>query len=267
MKFSAPVAVAYLAAGAYAGVVERDATVVSGVLGKVQSGIDSLDSAVKGFSGDVKPVTSAAEALTATIKSGKTTVDGSSDLTIEDSAALITLVNGLQSHGQTLTDDLTSKRDDIEKGGYCDITRSHLNDINNASQDLVKSVTAKVPSDLRSTAAALAGKINDVLAKAADAFSPANCKNAAGGGSSSAAPSSSAKDTGSAAPSTSAKATGSAPVSTAAPSTTAQPTGSAKPTGSSAAPTSSTPAVVVPGAAGKVAPAGILALAIAAFVL
>jgi len=252
MKFSGAVVLA-AAAGTYA-----QLPVVQGVLDKVGSGIDALDSAAKGFNGDVAAVKSKADALVAAIKSGKTTIDGSSDLTLNDALGLTTPVQALTKKGQALADDFKAKRSDVEKAGACDTVRSELSDINTNSQALIKSVVSKVPTAAQSIAQQLADGLTQVLNQAQTDFSEANCKNSGG---SSGSQTGGASQTSAAATTTGGKQT-SAPATTLAPTTTAAPTGG---NGGNGTATGTTPPVTA--GAAFLAPAGALVMAVAAALL
>ncbi|KAK8929130.1 Cell wall mannoprotein 1 [Metarhizium anisopliae] len=165
MKFSNAVVLA-AATGTYAQI-----TVIQGVLTSVGSGIDGLNSAATGFNGDVDAVKSKADALVSAIKSGKSKVDSSSDLTLTDALGLTDPVQGLTKKGQALADNFKAKRSDVEKAGACDTVRSELKDINDNSQDLIKSVVSKVPQDAQSIASSLAAGLTKVLNQAQDDFS------------------------------------------------------------------------------------------------
>lgn len=261
MKFSL---VAIAATGAAAAVVERDGTLVNGVIASVQSGIEKLDSAVNSYNGDKGPLVSASDALVAAIKAGKTKVDGSGELSDTDAVALIDPVNKLTAASKKLVDDLTSKRDQVEKAGECDTVRGQLQDISTNSEALVKSIVSKVPDSLQSTAASLSAGVKKQLDQANSNFSEANCKNASGGGSTSApgGGSTSAPGTETSAPATetSAPATETSAPATETGSATGTPTGGETPTATN------TPPVITAGAA-SFAPAAALAAVAAAFAL
>lgn len=263
MKFSL---VALAATGVAAAVVERDGKLVNGVIADVQSGIEKLDSTVKSYSGDKGPLVSASEALVSSIKSGKTKVDGSGDLSQDDALALITPVQDLTKASETLVNDLKSKRDQVEKAGECDTVRGQLQQISSNSDALVKSIVSKVPEALQGTAASLSAGVKKQLDAANEDFSEANCKNASGGGSTSTqgggGSTSSAPGTETSAPATetSAPATETSAPATESGSATGTPTGGETPTATN------TPPVITAGAA-AFAPAAALAAVAAAFAL
>lgn len=254
MKFSNAVVLA-AATGTYAQI-----TVIQGVLTEVGGGIDGLNSAASSFNGDVDAVKSKADALVSAIKSGKTKVDGSSDLTLNDALGLTDPVQALTKKGQSLADNFKAKRSDVEKAGACGTVRTELKDINDNSQALIKSVVSKVPKDAQTIAESLAAGLTKVLNQAQDDFSESNCKNSGNSGSSSSKTGGSSQT--SAAASTTAAATG-GQTSASAPATTLAPT-SAAPSGNGT--TGGNPPPVTAGAS-FLAPAGALVMAVAAALL
>lgn len=155
---------------------------IQSVLNSVQGAIDSLDSAVKEFNGDIVAVNSKGDALVSAITAGKTNLDASTDLALTDALGLPGPVQALTRQAQTLADDFRAKRSDIEKAGACNTVRSKLGDINTSSQALVNSVTSKVPQNAQSIAQQLAGSLIRVLNQAQDDFSVINCQNSGGSG-------------------------------------------------------------------------------------
>ncbi|EFZ03942.1 hydrophobic surface binding protein A family protein [Metarhizium robertsii] len=254
MKFSNAVVLA-AATGTYAQI-----TVIQGVLTSVGSGIEGLDSAATGFNGDVDAVKSKADALVSAIKSGKTKVDGSSDLTLTDALGLTDPVQSLTKKGQSLADNFKAKRSDVEKAGACDTVRTELSDINTNSKALIDAVVSKVPKDAQTIAQSLAAGLTKVLNQAQDDFSESNCKNSGGSGGSS-SKTGGASATSAAAPTTAAATGGHSSAS--APATTLAPT-SAAPSGNGT--TGGNPPPVTAGAS-FLAPAGALVMAVAAALL
>ncbi|KAF5132844.1 Cell wall mannoprotein 1 [Metarhizium anisopliae] len=258
MKFSNAVVLA-AATGTYAQI-----TVIQDVLTSVGSGIDGLNSAATGFNGDVDAVKSKADTLVSAIKSGKTKVDGSDDLTLTDALGLTDPVQGLTKKGQSLADNFKSKRSDVEKASACSTVRTQLKDINDNSQALIKSVVSKVPKDAQTIAQSLAAGLTKVLGQAQDDFSESNCKDSGSPGGSSSKTGGSSQ-TSAAAPTTAAATGGhsSASASASAPATTLAPT-SAAPSGNGT--TGGNPPPVTAGAS-FLAPAGALVMAVAAALL
>ncbi|ATY65967.1 Cell wall galactomanno [Cordyceps militaris] len=164
--------------GAHGLVAQRDAAPVIAVLTAVQNDIDGLDAAVQGWTTDPAPVLDASNQLVATIGQGTTTVQGTADLTLEESLDLLPPVDSLKQHAQTLVDDLKAKKDVIQQAGLCEIVSGQIADISTASKQLIDATVSKVPPEAQDIAAQQAQGINDVLADAQTAFSAENCTNA-----------------------------------------------------------------------------------------
>ncbi|PHH64291.1 hypothetical protein CDD81_4775 [Ophiocordyceps australis] len=281
MKFSA-VTVACMATGVLATpptrVYERDLATITGILSSVGSDIDSLGNTVQGYNGDAGPVVSSADKLISTLKDGTTKAEGSSQLDLTGALGLQQPVKDLQSKAENLLTQFKSKKQTIEEAGQCGTVREKLSSIDSNGQALIKAIVSKVPTEAQGIANGLAAGLQGVLSQAADEFSMSKCMdkggNSSGGSSATSAPGTSA---GSSAPATSATATGGG-------STGAYPMPSTGPTGGYStpangggypAPTGGVPtgAPTMPGApvvtagAALVAPAGIMAAAMAAILL
>ncbi|KAG6038755.1 hypothetical protein E4U41_003732 [Claviceps citrina] len=261
MKYSAALAV-LVAAGAYA-----DLQTVQTALSDISSGIDGLTSAAQGFNGDVDAVKSKADSLIASIKKGKSSVDGTSDLTLTDSLGLTEPVQALTKKGQTLADTFKSKRSDVEKAGACGTVRSDLSAINEGSQALIKSIVSKVPTEAQTIASSLAAGLTKVLGQAQEDFSESNCKDSSAVPTTAAAPTTAASPKTSAAASASQTETESAPETETAPaSTTMAASATILPThGGNTTATGAPPAITA--GASFVAPAGVLVMAVVAALL
>lgn len=189
MKISDIVYAGFLACSATASIVhsrlgsrdnptltERDVATITNVLGDVGSGIDDLDSAVQSYDGsDSTAVVDASKALLSTIQGGKTTVDGSGDLTLADALGLQSPVKDLTDKARNLSDNLQGKKDAIQGAGECSTTRKLVTDINEASKDLINAVISKVPSDAQPIAEGLASDLRKVLDDLQSAFSETGC--------------------------------------------------------------------------------------------
>jgi hypothetical protein len=162
---------------------ERDAATVTNVLNDVGSGVENLDSAVQSYDGsDYSPVVDASQALLGTIQDGKTTVDGSENLSLADSLALQGPVEELTDKVHTLADNLKGKKETIQEAGECSTTRELITNINGASQDLIDSVISKVPPAARPIAENLASDLRNILDDLQSAFSETGCVDSGNGG-------------------------------------------------------------------------------------
>ncbi|KAM4067145.1 hydrophobic surface binding protein A domain-containing protein [Hirsutella rhossiliensis] len=176
MKYSAPLALVCLAAGAFAGpVVERDIKIVTGVLTKVQADIDALVTTVKAFKGDVGGVISKAESLVATINSGTTLVQGSPNLELAEALQLLPAVESLRDHGGILSKELVARRSVVQAAGQCGRTRTQIDHIVSSSSQLVAAFVSKIPQAAQDIAHRKASEITQVLQQAQDDFTPGKC--------------------------------------------------------------------------------------------
>lgn len=247
--------------------VDRDASTVTGILSNVKKNLEALDSAVKSYSGDKAPLLKASNTLISTLKDGKTKVDASSELSLDDAVTLTGPVKDLTKTGQGLADDLKAFKPTVEKEGECSLVRTQVGNVNDASQALIKAVVGKVPQEAQQIAQQLSAGLIQVLKDSVAEFNEQNCKDSGNGGSPSGGASTSA-----AAPPTGGASTSAGPAPTGADSTSVAP-GTPTPTpietptaGGPSQPSGTEPPVVTAGAA-HMAPLGAGAAALAAAAL
>lgn len=179
MHFSASVTVIAAAlSGVHGLVVQRDASVILGVLKNVQTDVEGLDSAVKAWTNDPAPVLDSSNKLVATISQGTSTVQASAPLSLNDSIGLLGPVKDLRAHAQTLVNDLKAKKDVVQKGGLCDAVSSQISSISDKSKGLINATVSKVPQAAQDIAKQQAQGFIDTLSDAQTAFNKDNCKNA-----------------------------------------------------------------------------------------
>ncbi|KAJ4155457.1 hypothetical protein LMH87_000698 [Akanthomyces muscarius] len=269
MKFSV-IACAVTGALALNTHVERDASEINSILADVKKNLESLDSAVKSYNGDKSTLLKASNDLISTLKDGKTKVDASAELDLNDAVTLTAPVQDLTKTGESLAGDLKAFKSTVEKESECTLIRTQVGNVNDASQALIKSVVGKVPEEAQQIASQLSAGLTKVLQDTVTEFNEDNCKDSGNGGSSpsgsSSAPASSSAPSSSAAGSSSAAPTGSASVpATSAPATSSSAASGSAPA-SSSGPASTAPPVVTAGAA-ALAPLGAAAVAVAALLL
>ncbi|KAG6008167.1 hypothetical protein E4U21_004925 [Claviceps maximensis] len=246
---------------------ERDLQTITGVLQNVQSDIQSLDSAVKAGGTDPEPMLKASNTLIKTIKDSKSKVDGSSELTLTDAVKLTQAVQDMTKVSQDLVDNLKTMKATIEKLGYCDAVRTQTSSINDESQALIKSVVSKVPEEAQDIAGQLSAGLVKVLKQVEDDFSAQNCKNSGGAGNMP-PPSGPASTYGSSSSSSSnGAATTAAPEYSYSPTAIPTPTSTATATGTGGMTMGPSTTHPVTAGAAAFAPAGALALAVAALVM
>lgn len=156
----------------------RDAKAITDVFAAVQTNIDSLDQAVLGWTCNPGPVLKASYGLVSTIKSGITTVSANANLTLSESLSLLTPVQNLKTHAQTLVTDLKAKKAQIQTDFECDVVRQTIADMATNSQGLVDATISKVPPEAQDIAKGQAQGIIDVLNDAQTSFNTTNCVNA-----------------------------------------------------------------------------------------
>lgn len=273
--------------------VGRDLPTITTVINSVGDKINALDAAASSYDGgDATAFQKAGTDLETAISDGVTTVQGTSDLTLNDAIGLQSQVTTLQSSAEKLVADLAGKKAQIEGAGLCDTVRGQSTRLNDLSKQLIDAITAKVPTAAQSIASQLTAGFTATLQQNQANFADGNCTNAgggSGGGASSASSSSSASASTTSAPaaatgslsSSSSKTTSAAGLTTSRPTTTGGGGGAAsvRPTASGsrtmtttggaggASPTSSGVVTVNGGAALQVGSLGGLALGFAAMLL
>lgn len=175
--------------------VQRDLATVTSAFATVAKALTGLDTAVKGLNGaaDIGNVQSASSALLSALNTGASNVKSSTDLTLQEAIQLQQVVSGLQTTGQSLANDLSSKKTVIQDLGLCQIVALQAADIAKSSKALSDAVVSKVPQAAQQIAAQMASGFSNALTQSQQTFAPGNCTNkAAAGGGSGSAPSSSA---------------------------------------------------------------------------
>lgn len=158
----------------------RDIDTVNAALNPVMQGLDTLDQAVKSFSGDFGPVQASADQLLVTIRTSKAQIDASDTLSVRDAARLRTPVNNLQTMAQTLVSDLKTRKPDIMNLNACDVTREKIGPITSEATALINSVVTKVPDRVQAATGTFVSRLQVTLSSANTEFNSDNCKNSAG---------------------------------------------------------------------------------------
>lgn len=182
MKIAAHLILACLAVGGYSDIINLHPHPMKAVLVNVKNDIEALHSSVRSFNGDDKPVVSAAEKVISTIKAGKTTIDASAPVTGPASFDLQEPMMDLVASGMSLSGYLKTRRSDVVKAGLCDEVHRLVTDINTASQAFIESVINKFPTMVQSIARIMSRELIDELDETQEYFSADNCKNGSGGG-------------------------------------------------------------------------------------
>jgi hypothetical protein len=189
MKFSLPIVSMVLGAASGTMLFERDLATIQNVLSTVSKAVDSLDSAVKSFSGEPGPLTDASTSLLSALNGGVSTVKGTSSLSQNDALSVASYVQGLNTSVATVVSDLISKKSAIVSAGYGPTVLQQLQQQKTASDSLADAITSKTPEALQSVAKQLTAGIDTSLQSAIDAFTGTSGPSPSGspsGGSSSA---------------------------------------------------------------------------------
>jgi DNA-binding FrmR family transcriptional regulator len=178
MKYSFALACLAVETLAYQPLVVRDIQTVNGVLADVKSNLENMNSVVKssGNGNDPEPLLKASNGLLQTLDSGKTTIDGSSDLTLADAMSLTGPVKDLNDVGRDLASNLKGIRSNIEKQGQCKAVRVQISSIKSKSDALVQAVISKVPAMAQNIAKSMSSELASVLQQSEQDFSEQNCK-------------------------------------------------------------------------------------------
>jgi len=170
MKFSNIVSVATFSLGVSGTLVRRDLTTIQNVLSTISTKLGTLDTAVTSFSGDPTALTNANADVLSTLKSGTSTISGTSDLSQSDAITVSTAVQTLETSVQKVVNDLISKKSAIVAAGAGGTILQGLQDQQAASKALADALTSKVPTELQTVAAQLSAGINTDIQKGVDAF-------------------------------------------------------------------------------------------------
>lgn len=187
MKYSAAVTVALAGSAMAAG----GADAINSVLNDINSAVKSFDTAVKGYSGgDAQAVLQASSKIQSLTADGAKTIAAGSDLTLNDAVSITTNVQGLQGTLDGALSDLESAGPALAKAGQCGEMSKQLSSQAEAAKALQDAVTLKAPTETKSIAQQLGGKIGSSIAATQSKFKEL-CAGAPSSGSSSGSSSSS----------------------------------------------------------------------------
>ncbi|KAG5953601.1 hypothetical protein E4U53_004557 [Claviceps sorghi] len=177
MKFNTPLLVLSAVSGAYSLVVPRDSQDTINVLNGVQAAIDDLDSAVQEWTTDPTQTLDASNKLIGKLKDSSKAVQGGAAMNLIDAMMLLGPIGTLKTHAQTLVDDMSAKKQQIESQGLCDAVETQIDEIDNSSKNLVDATVAKIPQFAQGIGKIAAQPIMDAINSAKQAFSKTNCVN------------------------------------------------------------------------------------------
>jgi len=161
------------------------ADAVNSVLNDINTSIKSFDSAVKSYSGgDAQQLLQSANKISSITSDGAKTIASGADLTLNDAVSITTNVQGLQGTLDSALSDLEAAGPKLASGGSCSDMNKSLNGQIEAAKALQDAVTSKAPTETKSIAQQLGGKIGSSLASTQAKFQQI-CAGAPSSGSSS----------------------------------------------------------------------------------
>ncbi|KAE9991310.1 hypothetical protein EG327_000151 [Venturia inaequalis] len=185
MKFSSALTILAASGAASATILERQVQAIIGVVNGINTEVGSLDTAIKGFSGDPKPLLAASEKALATVTKGVETVNAASSITLTDSVQIQGQVSNLQASLESVVSGLLGKKSDLIAAGQGQAVYKNLQDQLTGAKGLAAAISSKVPPEVKSLADTLSAGIITALQKGIDGF-----KDAPAGGASTKSPSS-----------------------------------------------------------------------------
>jgi hypothetical protein len=187
MKFTSAAVALALSGSAVAG----GADTVNAVLKQISDDLKSFDSAIKGWTGsDISSLESASKQIQSTTEGGASKINAGDSLSLVDAAGITSNVQGLQNQLDTTLADLKAISDKIAAGGFCSNIQGQLKSQGVAASALQDAITSKSPTEAKSIAQQLGGKIGASIIDTqshydkACAGAPGPSGGAAGGGSS-----------------------------------------------------------------------------------
>jgi len=141
---------------------------------KIQSAIEGLDSAVKGYSGgDASKLSAASNGVGEATKTAQGALSAAAPLTLTDALGIQAVFNSLQGTIDTTMNDLISIKQKIVSAGQgCEIQKQIESQQGNANS-LAKLITSKVPTEVKTVAETLAGNVGESIVKAKSAYADA----------------------------------------------------------------------------------------------
>ncbi|KAF2666637.1 hypothetical protein BT63DRAFT_313451 [Microthyrium microscopicum] len=167
MKYSAVTVAAFAGSAMAAG----GADAINSVLNDINTSVKSFDSAVKGYSGgDAQALLQASSKIQSITADGAAKIAAGSDLTLNDAVSITTNVQGLQGTLDSALSDLEGAGPALAKAGKCSEITSQLSAQADAAKKLQDAVTLKAPTETKSIAQQLGGKIGSSIASTQGKF-------------------------------------------------------------------------------------------------
>ncbi|QDS68687.1 hypothetical protein FKW77_002662 [Venturia effusa] len=178
MKLSSALTILAASGAASASIMERQVQAIIGVISGINTELGKLDTIVKGFSGDPKPLAEASKMALETVTKGVETVNGASTITLTDSVQIQGQVQNLQASLEGLVSDLLAKKSELVAAGQGQVVYKSLTDQMTGAKSLSAAISTKVPPDVKTLADQLSQGLLAALQKGIDGF-----KDAGSGGS------------------------------------------------------------------------------------
>lgn len=173
MKFSSALTILAASGAASASILERQVQTIIGVVNGINTEVGSLDTAIKGFSGDPKPLTAASQKTLDTVNKGVETVNSASSITLTDSVQIQGQVQNLQSSLESVVSDLTAKKSELVAAGQGQVVYKNLEAQLTGAKALAAAISSKVPPEVKSLADTLSQGVVSALNKGVEAFKDA----------------------------------------------------------------------------------------------
>lgn len=149
-------------------IVARD---TAGSFTQIGQEVAQLDHNVQGFSGDIGPMSKAADQLVATIK--QTTDEMNAAASMGNAFAMYAPAMTVNTNSKKLVDDLKAKKAAIAQAGACDQARDKIAAISVGADGLMAAIVKKQPmAEGKGT-----NYVKDMLAGVSAEFSPQSCVN------------------------------------------------------------------------------------------
>jgi hypothetical protein len=174
MKFSAPLLSLALALSAAATPtpVRRDLASIQSAIANIATAVNTLDAAEQAYTGgDTTTLQNDSNAVVSATDAGTAVANASGDLSDLDALGLVSPIQSLTTDVQNAINDIIAIKTAIVAAGSQTQTLNDLIQQNTSATALANAITAKVPTDLQSTAASLAAGITNAIQQGIDAYS------------------------------------------------------------------------------------------------
>lgn len=174
MKFSSAILALSLAFSATASPtrVQRDAASIESAIANIATAVKALDAAEKAYTGgDTTTLQNDSDAVVSATDAATSVANASGNLSDLDAVGLVSPIQGLTTDVQDAINDIIAIKSQISAAGKVTTTLNDLIAQNTSATALSNAITAKVPTDLKSTAASLSAGITDAIQKGITAYS------------------------------------------------------------------------------------------------